>query len=520
MTTDKIHILSAALTLAALLTSCSEDDFSTGAGSTGIPMQIEPSITGSTKASMQTADLTEFYLQVTSTEAAYSYFDKVSKSGTAWSASKTPLWPDETALVTYSAAYYSGHAFTADEFAQGVDLTVPTDQSTQAGLNSADLLTLKATQTSYEKTDNGVLPVALNHALAKVNLVLTLGDAFYDAKLGLTANPVTAFTVKGANTGFNFKPQTGAVTVTTGTEADITPLPGTYTPATATTKTATAVYEAILVPQTFAAGALTATFSVGQGNYVWTNATAITLAAGTTVNLPLSATTAPPVDPYNGHEYVDLGLPSGLKWATCNVGATKPEEYGDYFAWGDTVPYYEPGHAQDTHQNYWKEGKSGGYHWSSYKWCKGSSKTLTKYCNNGTYGYNGFTDSKTTLDPEDDAARYQWGGSWRMPTQADCQELIDNCKLEKTEFNGILGYKATSKKYEDRFIFLPAAGRRKDTDIDFRGDISFCWSSSLYTDEPYGAYCLTLSYYSPESVDVNVDKYTRINGSSVRPVCK
>ena len=294
MTTYKIHILPAALMLAALLTSCSEDDFSTGAGSTGIPMQIEPSITGSTKASMQTADLTEFYLQVTSTEGAYSYFDKVSKNGTAWSASKTPLWPDETAPVTYSAAYYSGHAFTADEFAQGVDLTVPTDQSTQAGLNSADLLTLKATQTSYEKTDNGVLPVALNHALAKVNLVLTLGDAFYDAKLGLTANPVTAFTVKGANTSFYFKPQTGAVTVTAGTEADITPLPGTYTPGTATSKTATAVYEAILVPQTFAAGALSVTFSIGQGNYEWTNATAITLTAGTTVNLPLSATAAPP----------------------------------------------------------------------------------------------------------------------------------------------------------------------------------------------------------------------------------
>ena len=82
-----------------------------------------------------------------------------------------------------------------------------------------------------------------------------------------------------------------------------------------------------------------------------------------------------PVDPYNGHEYVDLGLPSGLKWATCNVGASKPEEYGDYFAWGDTVPYYS---SQDPLT--WKEGKSAGYDWSTYKWCKGSYKTLTKYC--------------------------------------------------------------------------------------------------------------------------------------------
>ena len=501
--------------LAALLTSCSEDDFSTGAGSTGIPMQIEPSITGSTKASMQTADLTEFYLQVTSTEGAYSYFDKVSKSGTAWSASKTPLWPDETAPVTYSAAYYSGHAFTADEFAQGVDLTVPTDQSTQAGLNSADLLTLKATQTSYEKTDNGVLPVALNHGLAKVNLVLTLGDAFYDAKLGLTANPVTDFTVKGANTGFNFKPQTGAVAVTTGTEADITPLPGTYTPAAATTKTATAVYEAILVPQTLAAGTLSVSFSVGQGNYVWTNATAITLTAGTTVNLPLSATAAPPVDPYNGHEYVDLGLPSGLKWATCNVGATKPEEYGDYFAWGDTVPYYS---SQDPLT--WREKKTG-YKWASYTWCEGSSNTMTKYCNNGDYGYNGFTDSKTTLDLEDDAARYQWGGSWRMPTQADWQELQDNCKWDRidagnTEFGGIAGYKVTSQKegYKDRFIFLPAAGYRSGTILNNVGSGGDFWSSSLNTDSPDSAYNLDF-----DSDNVYWGSYSRNVGQSVRPVC-
>ena len=521
MTTDKIHILPAALMLAALLTSCSEDDFSTGAGSTGIPMQIEPSITGSTKASMQTADLTEFYLQVTSTEGAYSYFDKVSKSGTAWSASKTPLWPDETAPITYSAAYYSGHAFTTDEFAQGVDLTLPTDQSTQAGLNSADLLTLKATQTSYEKTDNGVLPVALNHALAKVNLVLTLGDAFYDAKLGLTANPVTAFTVKGANTGFNFKPQTGAITVTTGTEADITPLPGTYTPATATSKTATAVYEAILVPQTFAAGALTVSFSIGQGNYEWTNAAAITLTAGTTVNLPLSATTAPPKPMNNGHEYVDLGLPSGLKWATCNVGASKPEEYGDYFAWGDTVPYYS---SQDPLT--WKEGKSAGYEWASYTWCKGSYATLTKYCSESTYGYNDFQDSKTTLDPEDDAARYQWGGSWRMPTKGDIDELLAT-KDNTTDYTwtwcdgSTIKYASTDVKgwqivrnSTGATLFLPAAGYRRDASLDYVGSYGLYRSSSLVTDFPYNAYFL--HFFSGY---VNWYYDYRFDGLSVRPVC-
>ena len=89
--------------------------------------------------------------------------------------------------------------------------------------------------------------------------------------------------------------------------------------------------------------------------------------------------------PSQEHEWVDLGLPSGTLWATCNVGANAPEEYGDYFAWGETAP-----------KDY--------YDWSTYKWCKGSYNTMTKYCTNSSYGYNGFTDGKTELDPEDDAA--------------------------------------------------------------------------------------------------------------------
>ena len=97
---------------------------------------------------------------------------------------------------------------------------------------------------------------------------------------------------------------------------------------------------------------------------------------------------------YNGHEYVDLGLPSGLKWATCNVGASSPEVYGGYYAWGET------------------EEKSS-YSWSTYKWCNGSYDTMTKYCTSSSYGT---VDNKTTLDPQDDVAHVKWGGRWRMPT--------------------------------------------------------------------------------------------------------
>ena len=126
-------------------------------------------------------------------------------------------------------------------------------------------------------------------------------------------------------------------------------------------------------------------------------------------------------DPYNGHEYVDLGL--SVKWATCNVGAVSPEDYGDYFAWGETEP-------------------KDFYAWSTYKWCNGSYDTLTKYCTDSKYGT---VDNKTVLDLEDDAAHVNWGGDWRMPTKAEQDELYNNCTWEWTTQNGVNGYKVTSK---------------------------------------------------------------------------
>ena len=129
----------------------------------------------------------------------------------------------------------------------------------------------------------------------------------------------------------------------------------------------------------------------------------------------------------NGHVYVDLGLPSGLKWADRNVGADKVEAYGDYFAWGET------------------KAKSD-YSWSTYAYGSDYNK-LTKYCSNYSYGLNGFTDALTELELSDDAARANWGGSWRMPTDADFQELINNTTAEWVEnYNGtgVKGYRFTS----------------------------------------------------------------------------
>ena len=200
-------------------------------------------------------------------------------------------------------------------------------------------------------------------------------------------------------------------------------------------------------------------------------------------------TTNTPTDPYNGHEYVDLGL--SVKWATCNVGANAPEEYGDYFAWGETTT-------------------KSAYDWSTYKWCNGSYYTQTKYCTNSNYGT---VDNKTVLEAADDAARANWGGSWRMPTDAEMTELREQCIWTWTTQNGVNGYIVTAANGNS--IFLPAAGLRFDNSLDYVGKTGCYWSSLLYTDEPFGAYYLAIV-----STFTSGEYSYRSYGFTVRPVCQ
>ena len=193
-----------------------------------------------------------------------------------------------------------------------------------------------------------------------------------------------------------------------------------------------------------------------------------------------------------GHAYVDLGLPSGLLWATCNLGADNPEDYGDYFAWGETQP-------KDT------------YNWSTYQYCNGSNNTLTKYCNDASYGYNGFTDNLTTLLPEDDAATANWGNGWRMPTKEEWQELYQNTTVTWTTRNGVNGRLFTASNGNS--LFLPAAGYRWYAELDDAGDYGYYWSSSLYTVSPSCAWSL---YF--DSDDYYVYSSYRHSGRSVRAV--
>ena len=202
----------------------------------------------------------------------------------------------------------------------------------------------------------------------------------------------------------------------------------------------------------------------------------------------------------NGYDYVDLGLPSGLKWATCNVGASKPEDYGNHYAWGET----------ETKSNY-----NWIYQWSTYIWCNGSLETLTKYCNNSSYGYNGFIDNKTFLDPEDDAAHVNWGGKWRMPTDGDWTELLNNCAWIWTQQNNVYGYKVVSKiaGYRDKSIFLPAAGISNNA-----SKTGYYWSFNLSMSRPYRPYYAHCFRFDSDNNKFVKSDQMRYHGMSVRPV--
>ena len=149
------------------------------------------------------------------------------------------------------------------------------------------------------------------------------------------------------------------------------------------------------------------------------------------------------------------------------------------------------------------------YRWSNYKWCDGSATSLTKYCTDSGYGT---VDDKTVLDPEDDAAHVNWGGTWRMPTVAEMQELKDNCTSEWTTQNGVNGRKFTGSNGNS--IFLPSAGSFDGASLDDAGSYGYYWSSSLMTGYPNNARYV---YFNSGSVRVNFEG--RYFGCSVRPVC-
>ena len=288
----------------------------------------------------------------------------------------------------------------------------------------------------------------------------------------------------------------GSSTITSGLKT-VTVSDGTHTytvNASGTTFGSDVIYVAI--EPLDVATALTITATDGTTNYTKTT-TARAYEKGNFYTMPLrmaAAASAPA-----GVEAVDLGL--SVKWANMNVGATSETDYGDYFAWGETEPYYS-----SKSPLTWKDGKSAGYDWGSYQW--GNSSNFSKY-----------TSGDATLEAGDDAARANWGGSWRMPTAADFQELLNNTTkteyLGSNKYNDANGILLTSKKegYTDKSIFLPAAGFRKESELRFGDSDGYYWSSTLRSENvDFGR---SLYFYSNSAA---VGYNYRYAGLSVRAV--
>lgn len=209
----------------------------------------------------------------------------------------------------------------------------------------------------------------------------------------------------------------------------------------------------------------------------------------------ITAVVAKIVDYFPENVYVDLGL--SVKWATCNVGADKPEEYGDYYAWGETEP-------------------KDFYFWDTYKYCDGTYNSLTKYTDSA-YGKDGFSDNKSVLDPEDDVAHVKWGGNWRIPTKDELEELRTKCTWTSTTLNGVKGYSVTSNVdgYTDRSIFMPATGMRIRQWTENTDTIGRFWGNSIVTGDDYDAVYLDFNFSrGPGRFSI-----IRCLGQCVRPVC-
>ena len=159
--------------------------------------------------------------------------------------------------------------------------------------------------------------------------------------------------------------------------------------------------------------------------------------------------------------YVDLGLPSGLKWAQCNLGANSPGEIGDFYAWGETEPYYNEGYATKraipSDSEGWKAGKSNGYDWASYSFYSGDIKAPTKY---------NPTDNIAKLEDEDDVVRVKLGENWRMPTKADFEELLNNCNWKWTTYSGGASGIQFTSRINGATIFFPCSGYRSKLKLE------------------------------------------------------
>ena len=296
---------------AMALTACSSDDeqsFVSQYPEDGVMRfttnLVDPTAV-TTRASITSSDVNQngqqFQVKIVNpTSATYSYFNTVQYASDEWMPVNRMLWQNDQQRIDVTAAYKQGKTFTDGEFVNGANLTVAADQSTEAKVKQEDLLTMPTktiSNPSQEQTlmQNGKLVIKFYHALAKLDVTLDLANEFYKVNPKLNnATDITEFTISGTNAGYQFNAMEtanenyGTVTVTASTPADILANQCAFTAATDADMHSYATYEAIVVPQTIAAGALTVSFKIGSRSFSWTNTEAYTLEQGKHYTLPLT----------------------------------------------------------------------------------------------------------------------------------------------------------------------------------------------------------------------------------------
>ena len=383
--------------------------------------------------------------------SAFAYFD-----GGAWKLRSG---------VQYAAYYpFSKDNYTISQTAIPVNYTGQTQNgnNTTSHLGAYDFLACAASTPNA----NGEINLQMKHLGAILRFQLTMPKADSYEKVVLESKGTYCFVEKGR---FDLTSATPAVSPTAISDSYTINLTNVST--TKNNETIT-VYAMAAPAQT---GNMTVTvYSTDGWSKYSANVDSKEFVAGGACTITANLTLA-------DHDYVDLDLPSGTLWATCNVGAEKPEDYGYYYAWGET-------------------STKNSYYSSNYKWYNGSDDSFTKY------------GEDDVLYLSDDAAYVNWGSNWRMPNDYDFRELINthNTTTEKVTQNGVIGLKITSKS-NGKSIFLPLAGFINGSTLVGAGTNAYYWSSETYDEE-------RVCYLHIQNGDVTVSDCSRYMGQSIRPV--
>ena len=523
MTIITVMALSAALTV---LTACSSDDSPMDNVEQRVPVTLAYSTIDATETrAAQNLNEGTFAsdesvkVRISNTGAGEwtDYTFTTGSSGTMTAPNPAPYYPAGSQNIDI-VAYYPATA--------GTTFTVADDQTADASYKASDLMFASVTNQAKQAE---AVNLAFSHKMAKLCVNITAGAG---------VGSITSVSILNVKPTVSFNQTTGEVGEATGS---------------ATSIVVSNNGAAVIPAQTIDGGLLsivtdkgTATYSVASkafaaGQLYTLNITVNLRAVGTTTAItgwtsegtvtvnPVQGTTNGP----GGAVAVDMGHPDGVKWANMNVGARTETDYGDYFAWGATRPYYveHDGYGNEI-TGYWIDGKTS-YNWANYPFMQSGQsdgKYITKYTfadgQTSAIWYSGETFKGdngdgvehrdfASYDYVDDAARANWGGNWRTPTDAEWKWLLDNCTWTLTTQSGVYGVLVRSKidGYTDNTIFLPAAG---DWFLDRLGDAGAYgryWSSSVC--ESNSILARSVYFYSD---GVYRAQHNRFIGQSVRPV--